>query len=486
MRALLVSYPFPPVAGAGVGRAIKLCKYLPEHGVIPTVLTVKNPSAPILDRSLLDEIPAGTRVIRARTLEPGYGLKRRMWESVAQEGNSHGPATPRRSPARPILRALAVGRELLAPDPQILWQPAAQLALARRLVAGADDAVVISGPPFSQFLLAPLARLRPKTAVVLDYRDEWSTYRNEYEMMGALSRVIGEPLERALLHMSHVVTTATEAFRARLLDQFSFLDPERVVCVPNGYDPDDFPSPLPVPPPDRFVITYAGTVFRLTSPRGFLDALARLHEQSPKLAKKLEVRFIGRVVDTESERLAQAERLGVVRTGYQEKGQVLRALAASHMTMCLLDDVPGAERIYPGKIFELMYLGRPCLTLAPRGALTDLVRHHRLGPIALPRDAGAICRILTAALRAFAEGGFPHRSEALRIERYHRRQLAGELAMALRIAHRVAHGGHPLGAAVRSSIPRPPSGMTRGLRGSPAALGDDPGPSRAPARATRH
>ena len=36
-----------------------------------------------------------------------------------------------------------------------------------------------------------------------------------------------------------------------------------------------------------------------------------------------------------------------------------RALAASHMTLSLLDIMPGAERIYPAKTFELMTIGRP-------------------------------------------------------------------------------------------------------------------------------
>ena len=42
-----------------------------------------------------------------------------------------------------------------------------------------------------------------------------------------------------------------------------------------------------------------------------------------------------------------------------------------------IDDTPGAQPIYPAKIFELMALNRPCLTLAPEGALAELVRATR-------------------------------------------------------------------------------------------------------------
>jgi glycosyltransferase involved in cell wall biosynthesis len=274
--------------------------------------------------------------------------------------------------------------------------------------------------------------------VVLDYRDEWVTYRTTYEMMGQLGAWVGPPLERALLRAAHAVTTATEAFRHNLLASFDVLDPARVVAIPNGYDPDDFPSDRPPPPADRFVITYAGTVFKLTSQVGLLGALRRLHAREPALARLLEVRFIGRIVDTELASFEGSEALGVVREGYLEKHAVTRALSASHMVLCTLDDVPGNERIYPGKIFELMYLGRPCLTLAPEGALAELCRAHGLGVVLPPRDEAAIAGFLERALREFQAGRFAIDAAARDIARYHRRGQAGEFAAVMRAAHQRA------------------------------------------------
>src|SRR5262249_40574370 len=349
-------------------------KYLPAHGVSPTVLTVRNPSVPLHDASRERDVRGDMEIVRARTLEPGYGAKQAVW-------SAHRGAGTRTGVGRRLLDAAAAwARHALVPDPQILWQPAAQLALARRLLGpDPDDVVFISGPPFSQFLLAPLARLRPGTAVVLDYRDEWSTYRESYEMMGRPAAAAGGPLERALLRSAHAVTTATDAFRDHLLAQLSSLDPARVHALPNGSDRDDLPAQRPAPPDDRFVLTYAGTVFRLTSPRGLLAAIRRLHEAEPELARRLEVRFLGRIVDTEADAFDGMAELGVQVLGYVEHARVIPELSASHMVLCLLDDVPGAERIYPAKIFELMLIERPVLTLAPPGALAELVRTHRLG-----------------------------------------------------------------------------------------------------------
>jgi glycosyltransferase involved in cell wall biosynthesis len=426
LRALLVAYQFPPSGGVGVGRVLKLCKFLPEHGVKPAVVTASNPSVPLRD-DRLGRDAHDIDVLRVPTLEPGYQYKQLAWADRASQTRSVRGAL------------LAAGRALLVPDAQVLWQPAAQLGMARLLRRG-YDLVFISAPPFSQFLLAPSVRLSRGTAVVLDYRDEWSTYRASFEMMGRFQAFAGSVLEPALLRAAHLVTTVTEESRRELLARFSFLDQDQVVAIPNGYDPDDFPAERPEPPTDRFVLTYAGTVYALNRSPGLLGALRIVHREQPELARMLRVRFIGRIVDTEIPWVEGMARFGVERVGFMPKDEALRALAESHMVLCMFDDCPGTERMCAGKLFELMYLGRPVLVLAPRGAMTDLCEDHRLGWVAPPRDEAAIARVLVEALRGFRAGTYRSDMAPHRIERYHRRQLAGEFARTFREAVRRARG----------------------------------------------
>jgi Glycosyltransferase Family 4 len=433
-KALLVSYTFPPTGGAGIHRVLKLAKYLPAHGISPAVLTAQNPSVPLRDESLLRDIPADMPLLRARTLEPGYAVKAQTWKTSSEKARSWR--------TRAAQRVTSAARQLLLPDPQILWQPGAQVALARRL-AGAQrpDVVFITAPPFSQFLLAPLTRLARGTALVLDYRDEWSTLRQSYEMVaGGLPRVVGEFLEERLLRLAHAVTTATDAFRQNLLARFPFLRSERVFAIPNGYDREDIPPSLPVPTGNHLAVTYAGTIFRLTSPAGLLGAVRRLHAQSPELARLLRLRFLGRIVETELPCFEGSEALGVERVGYLPHDAMMKEVAASHLLLCLLDDTPGAQPIYPAKIFELMALGRPCLTLAPEGALADLVRATRLGDLLPPRDETRIADYLARLLADFRDGRVPTQAPPIGIERYDRKALAGEFAEVFRHAMEWARG----------------------------------------------
>ncbi len=426
LRALLVSYAFPPVGGAGVQRVAKLVKYLPEHGVTPAVLTVANPSVPVHDTSLLRDIPASTEIARARTFEPGYAAKKAAWTASS---------SPRSSMMQKLVRTAAgFAKNALVPDPQILWYPDARRALGARLRRKADDVVVISGPPFSQFLLAMSAH-RAGVPVVLDYRDEWSTVRSGYEMTASpIARALGDRLEPALLRRATRVTTATPEFRDELLRTYPFLDPAHVVAIPNGYDRDDLPAARPVPPRDRFVLTYAGTVFRLTSVRTLMSAIRTLHAREPDLGRVLDVRFLGRIVDTERDAFEGMDRFSVQTAGYVPHDEVVAALSASHLVACVLDDVAGAERIYPAKIFELMMIGRPVLTIAPDGALARLARAHQLGDVVHPRDEPALVEALARRLRAFRDGDVDVAPAPHSIERFDRRALAGEFAQVLRSA----------------------------------------------------
>jgi glycosyltransferase involved in cell wall biosynthesis len=443
MRALLLTYVFPPTGGVGSERVRKLAKYLPAHGIDPLVLTALNPSVPLVDHSLERDVRPDLPILRARTLEPGYSVKQAAWDvRSSRTGSGARPSFARRT-----LGALALmGRKALLPDPQILWQPDVHRVLAGQLYRRrpAADVVFITAPPFSAFLAAPLARLRRGTAVVLDYRDEWQTTRSSFEMIGGgLAASVGGAMEAGVLRCAHAITTATEAFRDNLLACFPFLDPARVVAITNGYDPDDFPPAFPAPPRDRFVLTYAGTIFKVTSVRGLLGAVRLLHEREPELAKLLEIRFVGRIVDSEQDAFEGMEAFGVRRLGFVDKDRAVMEQGSAHAVLCVQDDIPGSERVYSSKVFELMYLRRPVLTLTPPGALQELVERHRLGPVLPPRDRPAIAAHLADMLRAWREGRFATRSAAVDISRYHRDALAGEFAEVFRAAVARARGGAP-------------------------------------------
>ena len=55
-RVLIITYYWPPTAGSGVQRWLKMSKYLPQYGWQPVIYTPSNPEAGMTDESLLKDI----------------------------------------------------------------------------------------------------------------------------------------------------------------------------------------------------------------------------------------------------------------------------------------------------------------------------------------------------------------------------------------------------------------------------------------------
>ena len=73
-KVLIILYYWPPAGGPGVQRWLKFVKYLPEFGVEPIVYCPENPNYPIMDESLVNEIPENITILKQPINEP-YGCK---------------------------------------------------------------------------------------------------------------------------------------------------------------------------------------------------------------------------------------------------------------------------------------------------------------------------------------------------------------------------------------------------------------------------
>ena len=116
-RLLLVAYSFPPVGGAGVQRPVKWVKNLRRMGWDVTVLTTENPSVPTRDESLLADIPEDVLVVRAKTWEPDYRIKKSLQATSTQSRTSF--VSRAKSAVLNVVKE--AGKLMLQPDPQVLW-----------------------------------------------------------------------------------------------------------------------------------------------------------------------------------------------------------------------------------------------------------------------------------------------------------------------------------------------------------------------------
>jgi glycosyltransferase involved in cell wall biosynthesis len=429
-RVLYVAYLFPPVGGAGVQRTAKFVKYLPQFGWLPTVLTVANPSVPLFDRSLVDDVPEGTEVRRARTWEPSYSLK-----SVVSAGGTCSRGWSVGRLARSLFRRLT--SSLLQPDPQVLWVPAA-IREGRRILRETDHAaIVVTAPPFSSFLVGAALSRASGLPLVLDYRDEWTLSSAYWEnrRLGPLSCGVQGFMQRRVVRAARALV-ATTRLSAKALEAVRDRAGSKacVSWIYNGFDPDDFPPAKDAPrrTGEAYRLTYVGTLWNLTSVAPLVSAVRGLAERRPDLAAHLELVFAGRRTGEQQQLFDGLRSLPCRLTEhpYVDHGEAVELLRSAEGLCVLLSDLPGAERVVPAKIFEYMAARRPVLAVAPPGELWDLLRDHPGARLFHPRDVEGIAAYLQQQVERHRAG----READLRgwsAEQYSRPHQAAQLASLL-------------------------------------------------------
>jgi glycosyltransferase involved in cell wall biosynthesis len=433
MRALIVAYYFPPRGGAGTQRFAKFCKFLPQYGVQPTVLTSavddKTTHAPHDDATLLRE--TATEVVRVGTpARAGLGARLRRTLRLHVDADEWAAAAAERAVVE---------------------------ARARR-----SEVVVTTLSPFAAWRVG--ARVQRELGIpwVVDLRDPWSLdgwriFLTEWHARRDLAEM------RTALQRADFVIANVPAARTAFLELGA--DPGRTVVIPNGYDDEDFAAATVAARTDqRFQLAHIGTFHGLEVGAGMtrnrlrrvrhrqleplgrtghylLQALAAWRREPSWQGRGLMLHLYGQV-DASHRALIAELGIGDLVTlhGYVEHRASVAALLAADAVFVPLHGVPAGERalVVPGKLYEALASERPILAALPPGDGADLVRQLDAGTVVPPTDSAAIAAALGRWTLAHAAGALPRGVARARLQPFTRQALTGLLAQVLEAAVRRA------------------------------------------------
>ncbi|HJW11687.1 MAG TPA: glycosyltransferase, partial [Albitalea sp.] len=236
MRILQIAYYYPPMGGAGVQRALKFSKYLPEFGVQPVVLAALDPHY-VHDASLAAEVPAGLAVHRVEDTPLLARLAARRRTSAS------GGAAAAPSRWRTVLRdtVLATWHALQYPDDKARWARRA-LREARAILRDQSsrgepiELIFTSSPPASAHWIGERLSREFGLPWVADFRDLWTD--NPAYAAPAWRRALDRRLEQRWFDRASGVVTVTESWQRLLAARRGAEAP--VVFIPNGYAEADF------------------------------------------------------------------------------------------------------------------------------------------------------------------------------------------------------------------------------------------------------
>jgi glycosyltransferase involved in cell wall biosynthesis len=435
VRLLVLAYYFPPAGGAGVQRVLKWVKYLPEHGVWPEVVTVREGAYPELDPSLSAEVPEGVGVHRTLALDP-FGVYGRLTGRSRAEAVSARTDDVGRAEAWPERLARALRANAFIPDARVGWVPFAVGAALRLARQEPFDAVLTSGPPHSVHLAGYAVHRLARLPWLADFRDPWTDIHYYDALPRTLpARRLDARLEGAVLRTASGVTTVSPSW-ADLLARKSG---RPVEVVPNGFDPADFEqaggegswreasaSGAAAPGGEVFTLAHVGSLYDARDPRALWQALAAL------ALPDVRVRVVGRVGEGV---LASAARYGVSVevVPYVPHAEAVAEMGAATLLVLSTEPHAGEAGHVTGKAYEYVASGRPVIGLGdPSGDAAALLAETGAGRMFARDDAAGVAGYLRE-LHALWQAGTPlGGADALAAAPYSRRRQAGRLADLLR------------------------------------------------------
>jgi glycosyltransferase involved in cell wall biosynthesis len=389
-NVLVIAYYFPPMGMSGVQRTLKFVKYLPAYGWTPTVLTVEPKGYIARDESLLRDLEgANIRVERIPAAGPGRVLSGK--EVVALP-----PEWTRKMLSR-------ISDTFFIPDNKIGWKKrAVERAVALHHEAP-FDLIFATAPPFTDFLAGAEIKRMIDRPLVFDYRDPWADYPFKFYPT-PFHKWRNIALERRALRASSHVITTNRTVKEIILKRYRFLSYHDVDIIPQGFDPDDFPTEAELkqaaagkPRGRRLRITYAGVFWEDRVPNYFLKALHHLFEERPRLRGRIEAVFVGTFRD-ENRKL-------VTKLGLQDSVTIHDYLPHRECVRMLCDSdvlwmIVGEGLSSPGKVYEYIGARKPILGCAPDGFIKATILEAG-GRVVPPDDVAGIKRALAEYLEMF-------------------------------------------------------------------------------------
>jgi len=404
---LLITYDFPPVRTSGVYRPVKFVKHLGNFGWRPVVLTSRGVYVEATDESLLKDIPAGTQIERAYSIDLAklsnvvhdslFGSPKDPTEAATSQtegSRNHDAARSTRSSRKPWIKRFFfsplsrfIENWLYLPDSKILWMPFALLQALSLVRREQPDVILSTSSPATAQLVGLALSLLTRRPWVVDLRDNWIVGYFRQFHSAARIRVDQWLLGRILKRADQVITMC-QGNADDLLAVYPQLSKEKITSITNGYDEDDFIGPSKTKSEgnaDRFTMLHIGTLYSGTA-GVFFEAIAELLHRRTDITRSLQIDMIGWL---EQDYPAAISRLGLHQSvrllGFRSHPEAIQAMLDADVLLLFLGGNKIMNQQFPGKVFEYMNCQRPILTIGQPGEIVETVSRSGLGVVA-PHD----------------------------------------------------------------------------------------------------
>jgi len=419
-KLLVITYYWPPAGGPGVQRWVKFCKYLSHMGYACHVVTVNEAQAsyPNLDRSLEKDVNQSIKVTKTRSFE---ALK--VFSSLFKKEKVPYAGIPDKNKMSRIGRiALYIRSNFFIPDARVGWNKYAIETCRQIIEKEKIDLIITTSPPHSSQLIGlALKKKFPKIKWIADLRDPWTDiYYYPKLSHTESSKKKDLRYEKDVLLNADVVTVTSPLTKKLYAGKINSEHANKFHVITNGFDEDDFVGSSPSSP-EKFTITFAGTLNEQFGIEGFIAAVKGLTE------KNILLHFVG-TIDAYTKNLLEKDIPHHHKiTSYVPHKELMNYLMRSH---ALLMAIPKGNNqgTIPGKLFEYLATQRQVICLAPaHSSAQEIIKECEAGKTFAHEDKTGIQRHLAQLISDWKAGkDISVRSKVYK--KYSRKELAKQFS----------------------------------------------------------
>ncbi len=425
-RVLYIVYYWPPCGGISVIRDLKFVKYFRDFGWEPVVYAPENANYPVLDETLVKEIPVGIEVIKTPILEP-FGifniLKGRKKDEFVRD--VFLVSDKKQGIAHKL--GIWVRGNFFIPDARMLWIKPSIRYLRKYLKTHQIDAIISDGPPHSLHLIANVLHKEFGIPWIADFEDPWTQidYFEKF-MLSDFAREKHKRLEQDVLKNADRVTIVSPAWSKDLAD----LGSRPVDFIPCGYDEDDFKDKSGKQS-NKFIISHYGTFGSDRNPEKLWAVLADLTRELSGFKEDLLIDLAGIVDHSIFRSIETAGIRDYLRfTPFFQRKQVIQGMLDSTVLLLLLNKGFGDYNVkgrIPAKLFEYLGSRRQIMVIGTEDSdVAGIVADAKAG-LTMDYDKDEVLKTtITAFYEAWKAGKQLYIPQ--NIEKYAFRNLTGEMA----------------------------------------------------------
>ncbi len=419
-KILIITYYFPPAGGPGVQRWLKFVKYLPDFGIQPIVYIPENPTYPIIDEGLMNEVSDKVIIIKKKILEP-YGLASVFSKNKTKKISS-GIIPNARKQTRLEQLFIWIRGNLFIPDARVLWVKPSVRYLEKYIQDNTIETIITSGPPHSLHLIGLQLKKRLTIKWIADFRDPWTTIGYHKALrLSDYSKKKHKTLEKTVLNTADTIIVTSNTTKI----EFQAITNKPIEVITNGFDVEKVePQSLD----EKFSLAHIGSLLSERNPIILWQVLSELVKEVSDFSNHFQLKLIGTVSQEILDTL-QSYNLNefINYLGYVSHQEAIAHQRKSQVLLLIEINSKDTMSIIPGKLFEYMVSERPILAIGPRGSdFAEIITTTNTGVFFDYGEKDKLKSVILNYYNQFLEGKL--KSNAVGLQQYSRKNLTEKLA----------------------------------------------------------